>query len=109
MGHPPVPQNNSYLVLLEPVHTTIQKACACLPGVAILQADGVQYKFGMVSSELKVIRQIPQKSLTSASLQEITQKLGKGDAQIKAYDKEKPCLDLQPSLKVVFWGLSIGL
>lgn len=62
----PLKNNNSYFVLLEPVATTIEKACARLPGLVILQADGVQCKFGMVSSKLKVIRQIPQKSLTSA-------------------------------------------
>lgn len=93
--------------------TTIEKACARLPGLVILQAGGVQCEFGMVSLKLKVIRQVPQKSLTSVSLQEMSQKLGKGDAQIKAYDKEKPCqckvLDLQPSLEVVFWCLSIDL
>lgn len=61
-------------------------ARAHLSGLVILQASVVHYKCGMEPSKLKVIRQIPQRSLISISLHEITQNLGKGDAQIKAGD-----------------------
>ena len=91
MEYSPHPLNNSsYHIPLDPVDTAIQVARAHLPALPHWKQMVCNVSLERCS-KLKKKLKIPPKSLTSISLQETSQNLGKEDAQVKADGNEKPC------------------